>query len=94
MPVTKFSAVVKMSRLRADYDAVDRHQLKRLAVVTQPSPSGSAKAGVTGLTRGQVLRSALIESAAVTATGLLLGGLAAGTTLAAVWTTTEAVTPP
>jgi ABC-type lipoprotein release transport system permease subunit len=51
-----------------------------------------AEARVTGLTRGQVVRSALIESGAVTVTGLLLGGLAAGATYAAVLASTAAVT--
>jgi putative ABC transport system permease protein len=51
-----------------------------------------ASARVTGLTRGQVVRSALLESSAVTVCGLILGGLAAGGTFIAVLTTTSAVT--
>ena len=51
-----------------------------------------AEARVTGLTRGQVARSALLESFAVTVSGLVLGGLAAMATYVAVLTTTSAVT--
>ena len=51
-----------------------------------------AEARVTGLTRGQVVRSALLESAAVTGSGLLLGGLAAGATYFSVLAVTRAVT--
>jgi putative ABC transport system permease protein len=51
-----------------------------------------ASARVTGLTRGQVVRSALLESSAVTVTGLILGGLAAVGTFIAVLSTTSAVT--
>jgi ABC-type antimicrobial peptide transport system permease subunit len=51
-----------------------------------------AEARVTGLTRGQVVRSALLESAAVTGSGLLLGGLAAGATYLSVLAVTRAVT--
>jgi putative ABC transport system permease protein len=51
-----------------------------------------AAARVTGLMRGQVIRSALIESWAVTLSGLILGSLAAGTTFIAVLATTSAVT--
>ncbi|KDN21757.1 ABC transporter permease [Amycolatopsis rifamycinica] len=51
-----------------------------------------AAARVTGLTRRQVLRAALLESAAVTAAGLVLGLLAAAGTLLAVLATTAAVT--
>jgi putative ABC transport system permease protein len=51
-----------------------------------------AEARVTGLTRGQVIRSALLESSAVTVSGLILGGLAAAGTFIAVLTTTSAVT--
>jgi putative ABC transport system permease protein len=51
-----------------------------------------ATARVTGLMRGQVVRSALLESWAVTLTGLILGGLAAGVTFIAVLATTAAVT--
>lgn len=43
-----------------------------------------AAARVTGLRRGQVVRTALLESWAVTAVGLLLGGLAAAGTLAGI----------
>jgi putative ABC transport system permease protein len=51
-----------------------------------------AAARVTGLLRGQVIRSALLESWAVTLSGLILGGLAAGATFVAVLATTSAVT--
>jgi len=51
-----------------------------------------AEARVTGMTRGQVIRSALLESWAVTVAGLLLGAVAAGATFLAVLTTTSAVT--
>jgi putative ABC transport system permease protein len=51
-----------------------------------------AEARVTGLTRGQVARSALLESFAVTVSGLVLGVLAAMATYVAVLTTTSAVT--
>jgi ABC-type lipoprotein release transport system permease subunit len=51
-----------------------------------------AEARVTGLTRGQVIRSALVESGAVTVIGLLLGALAACATFAAVLSSTAAVT--
>jgi putative ABC transport system permease protein len=51
-----------------------------------------AEARVTGLTRAQVLGSALVESAAVTVAGLLLGGLAASGAFLAAVTTTRAVT--
>lgn len=51
-----------------------------------------ATARATGLTRSQVVRSALVESTAVTAIGLVLGFLAAAGTLAAALTTTASVT--
>jgi putative ABC transport system permease protein len=51
-----------------------------------------AEARVTGLTRGQVIRSALLESSAVTVSGMVLGGLAAFGTFVAVLTTTSKVT--
>jgi putative ABC transport system permease protein len=51
-----------------------------------------AAARVTGFTRGQVVRSALLESWAVTLCGLILGALAAGATFVAVLATTSAVT--
>ncbi|WP_328468125.1 FtsX-like permease family protein [Actinoplanes sp. NBC_00393] len=51
-----------------------------------------AEARVTGLSRGQVIRTALAESAAVTLAGILLGLVAAGTAFIAALTTTEAVT--
>jgi putative ABC transport system permease protein len=50
-----------------------------------------AEARVTGLTRSQVVRSALQESFAVTVAGLVLGGVAAGATMATILTTTSAV---
>jgi putative ABC transport system permease protein len=51
-----------------------------------------ATARVTGMTRGQVVRSALLESAAVTVAGLLLGAVAAAATYVSVLATTTAVT--
>ncbi|GIF17384.1 putative ABC transport system permease protein [Actinoplanes tereljensis] len=51
-----------------------------------------AAARVGGLTRGQVLRAALLESSAVTAAGILLGCLAAAGALIAAARTTSAVT--
>ncbi|SES30353.1 putative ABC transport system permease protein [Lentzea xinjiangensis] len=51
-----------------------------------------ATARVSGLTRGQVLRAALLESGAVTAAGLVLGLLAAAGTLLAALAATDAVT--
>jgi putative ABC transport system permease protein len=51
-----------------------------------------AEARVTGLTRGQVIRSALLESSAVTVAGLLLGGVAAAGALLAAVLSTAAVT--
>ncbi len=51
-----------------------------------------AEARVTGLTRGQVVRAALLESVAVTTAGLALGGLAAALTGIAVLAGTSAVT--
>lgn len=38
-------AVVKMTRLRPDYEAVDRQRVKRLVVVTQPLPEGKQAVG-------------------------------------------------
>jgi putative ABC transport system permease protein len=51
-----------------------------------------AEARVTGLTRAQVIRSALMESSAVTVSGFLLGGLAAAGALIAAAASTSAVT--
>lgn len=51
-----------------------------------------AAARTAGLTRGQVVRAALVEACVVTAIGLMLGGAAAGATLAAAAATTAAVT--
>jgi putative ABC transport system permease protein len=51
-----------------------------------------AEARVTGLTRGQVVRSALLESSSVTVAGLLLGGTAAAGALLAAVASTSAVT--
>jgi putative ABC transport system permease protein len=51
-----------------------------------------AEARVTGMTRGQVVRSALTESFAVTVAGLVLGAIAAAAALATTLTTTAAVT--
>jgi putative ABC transport system permease protein len=51
-----------------------------------------AAARATGLTRGQVVRAALLESVAVTVSGVVLGALAAGTAFIAVLTVTAAVT--
>jgi probable lipoprotein (TIGR04455 family) len=38
-------ATVRSSRLRPDYATVDRHQVKRLAVLTQPLPEGQQQLG-------------------------------------------------
>lgn len=38
-------ATVKSSRVRADYETVDKTQVKRLAVVTQPLPDGKQAVG-------------------------------------------------
>jgi probable lipoprotein (TIGR04455 family) len=38
-------ATVKSSRVRPDYEAVDKTQVKRLAVVTQPLPDGRQEVG-------------------------------------------------
>ncbi|WP_250037112.1 FtsX-like permease family protein [Paractinoplanes maris] len=51
-----------------------------------------AEARVTGLTRGQVVRAALLEAYAVTGAALLLGLLAASAAFVAVLSTTSAVT--
>ncbi|WP_020415945.1 ABC transporter permease [Amycolatopsis sp. ATCC 39116] len=51
-----------------------------------------ATARVTGLSRGQVVRAALLESTAVTAAGVVLGLLAAAGTLVAALAATAAVT--
>ncbi|MBK1786545.1 FtsX-like permease family protein [Prauserella cavernicola] len=51
-----------------------------------------AVARVSGLSRGQVVRMALVESWAVTVVGLLLGGLAAAGTLAGIGAATARVT--
>ncbi|GAA0499399.1 ABC transporter permease [Paractinoplanes deccanensis] len=51
-----------------------------------------AEARVTGMTRAQVVRSALLESYAVTTAALLLGAVAAGATFIAVLATTKSVT--
>ncbi|GGO19544.1 FtsX-like permease family protein [Micromonospora parathelypteridis] len=51
-----------------------------------------ATARVTGLGRGQVVGSALLEAVAVAAAGIVLGGLAAGSTFVGVLGITEAVT--
>jgi putative ABC transport system permease protein len=51
-----------------------------------------AEARVTGLTRSQVIRSALAESSAVTVAGLLLGALAGAGALIAAASSTRAVT--
>jgi putative ABC transport system permease protein len=51
-----------------------------------------AAARATGLTRAQVLRAALLESAAVTVIGIGLGALAAAGTFVAVLASTSAVT--
>ncbi|MCY1142351.1 ABC transporter permease [Actinoplanes sp. Pm04-4] len=51
-----------------------------------------AEARVTGLTRGQVVRSALLEAYAVTGAALLLGTVAASAAFFAVLATTSAVT--
>ena len=37
-------AVLRSTRLRPDYEQVDRYKTKRLAIVTTPAPAGNAKA--------------------------------------------------
>ncbi|HEX5204691.1 MAG TPA: FtsX-like permease family protein [Actinoplanes sp.] len=51
-----------------------------------------AEARITGLTRGQVIRSALLESSAVTVAGLLLGAVAAAGAILGAVNSTAAVT--
>jgi putative ABC transport system permease protein len=51
-----------------------------------------AEARATGMTRGQVIRAALLESALVTAAGLVLGAVAAGLTFIAVLASTAKIT--
>jgi putative ABC transport system permease protein len=51
-----------------------------------------AEARVAGLTRGQVIRATLLESALVTTAGLVLGVLAAGMTFLAVMAGTARIT--
>ncbi|MFC7279554.1 FtsX-like permease family protein [Paractinoplanes rhizophilus] len=51
-----------------------------------------AEARITGLTRAQVIRSALLESSAVTVAGLLLGAVAAAGAILAAVNSTAAVT--
>ncbi|HEV8175225.1 MAG TPA: FtsX-like permease family protein [Actinoplanes sp.] len=51
-----------------------------------------AEARVAGLTRGQVVRTALLESGTVTVAGLVLGGVAAAAAYLSVLATTAAVT--
>jgi putative ABC transport system permease protein len=51
-----------------------------------------AEARITGLTRTQVIRSALLESSAVTVAGLLLGAVAAAGAILAAVSATSAVT--
>jgi probable lipoprotein (TIGR04455 family) len=36
---------IRQARLRADYEQVDRHRVKRLVVITQPQPDGSKAVG-------------------------------------------------
>ncbi|HSP79127.1 MAG TPA: MXAN_6521/LA_1396 family lipoprotein, partial [Myxococcaceae bacterium] len=38
-------SAVRYSRIRPDYEAVDKHQVKRLAVLTQPLPEGQRSLG-------------------------------------------------
>lgn len=51
-----------------------------------------AEARITGLTRGQVIRSALVESTAVTVAALLLGAVAAAGSFVAALAATSAIT--
>ncbi|WP_245923502.1 FtsX-like permease family protein [Paractinoplanes atraurantiacus] len=51
-----------------------------------------AEARVTGMTRGQVVRSALLEAYAITVSALILGGVASAATFIAVLSTTKSVT--
>ncbi|WP_229068578.1 FtsX-like permease family protein [Actinoplanes sp. DH11] len=61
-----------------------------VAGATRPREFASVR--VTGFTRGQVIRTAVLESVVVTVAGLLLGLLAAAGTLVGVAATTAAVT--
>ncbi|MCO1656730.1 FtsX-like permease family protein [Pseudonocardia humida] len=63
-----------------------------VVVGAAPRPAEFATARLSGLTRRQVLRAALLESAAVTTVGLLLGGLAAGGSFIAVLALTATMT--
>jgi putative ABC transport system permease protein len=66
--------------------------INAVVVGTAPRPAEFATARLSGLTRGQVLRGALLESAAVTTIGLLLGLLAAGGAFVSVLAFTGAAT--
>jgi putative ABC transport system permease protein len=66
--------------------------INAVVVGAAPRPAEFGVTRLSGLTRGQVLRAALIESAAVTAIGLVLGGVAAGAAFAGTLGYTAAVT--
>jgi putative ABC transport system permease protein len=66
--------------------------INAVVVGAAPRPAEFGVTRLSGLTRGQVLCAALIESAAVTAIGLVLGGVAAGAAFAGTLGYTAAVT--
>lgn len=45
LAISSGCAVVKSSRVRDDWQTVDRERIKRLVIVTQPQPAGDAKVG-------------------------------------------------
>jgi putative ABC transport system permease protein len=63
-----------------------------VVVGAAPRPAEFGVARLAGLTRAQVLRAALLESAAVTTIGLVLGGVAAGAAFVGTLGYTAAVT--
>jgi putative ABC transport system permease protein len=66
--------------------------INAVVVGAAPRPAEFATARMSGLTRGQVLRAALVESTAVTTIGLVLGGVAAGAAFVGTLGYTAAVT--
>ncbi|WP_214407347.1 FtsX-like permease family protein [Pseudonocardia lacus] len=63
-----------------------------VVIGTAPRPAEFATARLSGLTRGQVVRAALLESAVVTTVGLVLGGVAAGASFVATLAVTSRMT--
>jgi putative ABC transport system permease protein len=85
--VAVFASVMGLGALYALIGVVNA-----VVVGGAPRPAEFAAARLAGLTRGQVLRAALLESAAVTTVGLLLGVLAAAGSFAGVLGMTGAIT--